>query len=326
MACLAFKVQVKELAMRVLITYDYGEKVFEAIRQLGYDLTYIPEQDLTPEDDLSDVQVLICYNPFQNINLQGLKALRVIMLSSIGVDQVPQALRQGEMIVTNNQGGYSPPMGEWIVMHLLMGLKKTRLLMNQQAAHQWQINTQVKELTRLNVGFLGTGTIAREAVKRLVGFEAHLIGFNSNGRTIPGFDRTYPLTSLEDHAPTLDALVVCLPATQETRGCVSESVLRLMKDDAILINVSRGQVMDEEALMAHLIRGKFSWCALDVFTEEPLSKDSPLWDLPQVAITPHNSWVSQFRNERRLTVILENLRRLIKNEPLTHIVDMKRGY
>ncbi len=313
--------------MKVLFTYHYGDEKMAEIKDMGYEVLYISEKKVENGPEVDEVEILCCYNPFDRIDITRMSRLEWIQLSSIGIDQLPkeEVIAQG-VTVTNNRGGYSIPMGEWVVGKLLEIYKQSPKLYEQQRAHQWKLSSEVRELFGKKIGFLGTGTIASETAKRLSGFEVERIGFNTTGHAENHFDACYALDRVEEHLPTLDAVVIALPATPSTRGFVNRERLALMADDAVLINIARGEILDEDALIDVLNTGKFSGVALDVVTEEPLDPTSPLWAFDRVLITPHNSWISEMRNERRFALIKENLRRYMVKEPLKNVVDIERGY
>ncbi len=312
--------------MKVLFTYDYGAATFQTIKALGYDVVYKSEKELT-DDNLIGVDVLACYDPFSRLSNAAYRDLSFIILSSTGINQLPEAVVLDDSIkVTHNRYGYAEPIAEWIVMMLLIGCRQLTGLFEQYQAKTWRMRTDLIELAGHHVVFLGTGNIARQAVKRLKPFGVEIVGVNRSGRRVEGFAETYPLTELNSILATADAVVVCLPQTGETENLIDQTVFSAIKDDAIFINISRGSVVDETALLTALQAGKFKFCALDVVKQEPLDSASPLWDFPQLLITPHNSWLSEKRNIRRLDYIMENLRRIADGRPLLYEANKKRGY
>ncbi len=311
--------------MKVLFTYNYGETAFQMISELGYEVIYKSEKTLT-DTDLVGVDVLVCYDPFRRLSATAYRDLSYIILSSTGINQLPEAVVASNIKVTHNRYGYATPIAEWIVMMLLVGHKQLSALIEQHQNKNWQIRTDLLEMTGRRIVFLGTGNIASQAVKRLTPFDVEIIGVNRSGRSVDGFAAIYPLSELENVLATADAVVVCLPQTAETEKLVATAALSAMKDDAIFINISRGSVVDETALLAALQAGKFSFCALDVVRQEPLDSASPLWNFPQLLITPHNSWLSEKRNNRRLDYIVENLRCIKNGRPLLYVANKKRGY
>lgn len=313
--------------MNVLFTYDYGREIFNQIEQMGYCIHLVKESDITHDMMFNDIDVLVCYHPFKQLNIDHLTSLKYILLSSTGFDQVPPALGLRQNItITNNRRGYCQPIGEWIVMMLLFGFKNMRHQFEKQQRRHWQLDTTLLELTDKRILFLGTGNIAGEAIKRLAGFNIVPIGVNTTGHAVDGLDRVYSLQELPTVLTDVDAVVISLPHTQATDNIVDDRFLAALKDDCILINVSRGGVLDETALMAHLGRERFRLCALDVVKEEPLAADHPLWQYPQVILTAHNSWLSEYRNSRRIAYTLENLRRIKLGEALLNTVNYMQGY
>ncbi len=312
--------------MKVLFTYDYGAAVFQQVADLGYDVVYKPEKQLT-DADLVGVDVLACYDPFKQLSAAAYRDLSHIILSSTGINQIPKSIVDaGRIAVTHNRYGYAVPIAEWIVMMLLVGHKQLKGLIEQQQQKNWHMRSDLLELSKRRIVFLGTGNIAAQAVKRLAPFEVELVGINRSGRPVDGYQKVYPLADMKAVLATADALVVCLPQTAETLNLVDGAALAALQDDAIFINISRGAVVDEAALIEVLRAGKFRLCALDVVKREPLAADSSLWQFEQVLITPHNSWLSAQRNSRRLVYIMENLKRIIAGQALLYQADIKRGY
>ena len=313
--------------MKAIFTYDYGNEKMDSIRKLGYDIEIIHESEIENNKTVNDAEILVCYNPFDRIDVSQMNKLKWIQLSSIGFDQLPEedVLGQG-ITVTNNQGGYSKPMGEWIVMNILEILKNRKAFYAKQEARVWKLDSGILELVDKKVAFLGTGTIAQEAAKRLQGFETHIVGFNTSGHEADHFDACYKIDDLETHLPELDVVVMTLPHTDKTHHFMNKARMDLMRDDSILINVSRGPNIDEEALIDALKHDKFLGAALDVYATEPLPMKSPLWAFDRVYLSPHNSWVSEMKNERRFKMIYKNMQNYIEGRPLMNRVNIARGY
>ena len=186
------------------------------------------------------------------------------------------------------------------------------------------MDTGLLELYGKKVHFLGTGTIAREAAKRLSGFDVHLTGYNRSGKIAQHFDRCIPAGEMNKTIGEAEVVVIALPSTASTHHLVDRELLDKMKEGSILVNIARGDIVDEKALIDSA--DKFLGIALDVFETEPLNEESPLWGMENVHISAHNSWISEMRNERRFDIILENLSRFIRGENLKNVVDIERGY
>ncbi len=313
--------------IKALFTFDYYEENIKKIEELGYEITYIKEENAYYNENIKDTEVLICYNPFSTLDISKLKKLKWIQVSSIGIDHVPKdiALSSG-ITVTNNKGGYKIPIGEWIVMNILNLLKNVSFFYNNQQQSRWRLNTKLLELYGKTVGFIGTGTIAMEAAKRLKGFEVNILGVNTSGRQVQYFDCCYSMEHINKVLADSDIVVLALPYTKETHQLIDENMFSYMKDNVFFINIARGTIVDEKALIKNLQSGKIAGAALDVFEEEPLPKSSPLRHMDNVMITPHNSWASEAGNERRTELIHENLKRYAHNQSLVNITDITKGY
>lgn len=313
--------------MKVVFTYDYGISDMKRIRDLGYEVTIISEHEITNTKEVNEADVLVCYNPFSKIDVSKMTNLKLIMLSSIGFDQLPfKNVEEQGITVTNNKGGYSIPMGEWIVMNILEIYKRSRRRYKCSIEKRWSMDTEVLEIFDKNVLFLGTGTIAMEGAKRLAGFGMHITGASKSGRTNEIFANVIKLSEAMHNLDTYDIVVCTLPHTEETEGLIDGAFLDGMKVGSALINVSRGDIVDEKALIKCLKSDKLLGVALDVFEHEPLSEDSELWDFDNVYLSSHNSWISERRNSRRFQYIYRNLKSYIEGSPLINVVDVKRGY
>lgn len=309
--------------MKALFTYSYGEEKMNSLKELGYEVLFEHERNLEYREEYSDVEVLVCYNPFKQLDIKKMKALKYIQLSSIGIDQLPEDIDPA-ILVANNHGGYSIPIGEWTVFKILEIYKDARYFYEKQKKHEWKINSHLLELKDKKIGFIGTGTLAMETAKRLQGFESEIIGFSQSGRSKLYFDQTYTMDYMNQMIPVLDIVVLAIPHTDKTYHLMSEQYIEMMKNGSVLINISRGQVLDEAALIRH--HEKFLGIALDVFETEPLPLEHPFWDMDNVYVTPHNCWVSEMRNDRRFEMIYENMKRFINGQDLMNKVDAKRGY
>ncbi|SDZ33304.1 Phosphoglycerate dehydrogenase [Proteiniborus ethanoligenes] len=299
----------------------------ERIRQLGYDIIEKSEKELYFSEELRDTEVLVCYNPFNTLDISKLPNLKWIQLTSVGIDQVPiDILKKNSITLTNNKGGYSIPIGEWIVLKLLEMYKNSKAFYQKQSQKIWKIDTSLLELYGKTIGFIGTGSIASEAAKRLKGFGVDILGLNTRGTKTEYFDKCYSIDKINEMVKLSDAIVVSIPHTEKTHNLLNEEVFQEMKNGVYLVNIARGSIIDERAMINNLKNGKIKCAALDVFEKEPLDKNNPLWEIENVIITPHNSWVSEMRDDRRFNIIYDNLKRYLSNQTLKNIVDLNKGY
>ncbi|MEA1974604.1 MAG: NAD(P)-dependent oxidoreductase [Bacillota bacterium] len=313
--------------MDILLTYNYGAEKIEAITNLGYNVILEHEKDLLYSERYKDVEILICYNPFKTLDISKMKKLKWIQLSSIGIDQLPiDKLRDREIIVTNNQGGYSKPMGEWVVLSILEIIKNKKEIFSNQIDKKWKMYSNLMELVNKKVLFLGTGTIAKESAKRLQGFECIIDGVNTSGKKNEHFNNIYKSEEIYSIISNYDVIISTLPKVKETFHFIDKKFLEQMKEDSILVNVSRGEIIDESELIIQLNKGKFIGVSLDVFENEPLMNTSKLWGFKRVYISSHNSWISEMKNERRYKIIYKNLVNYQEKKELINRVDFLRGY
>ncbi|MFV3013820.1 phosphoglycerate dehydrogenase [Clostridium botulinum] len=315
------------MSIKALFTYNYGKENMKKIESLGYDITIINEKEIQYKNNLKDTEVLVCYNPFNTLDISLMENLKWIQLSSTGVDQVPKDIvLKNNIIVTNNSGGYSIPIAEWIVLKTLELLKNSKEFYRKQENKIWKLDTSLLELCGKTIGFIGTGSIAKETAKRFSGFNVNILGVNTKGRDVEYFNKCYSKENIKEMVSKSDIVILSIPYTKETENLVDENILNSMKDGALFINISRGSIVDERKLIENLKLAKIKGAALDVFEEEPLFKDNPIWELDNAIITPHNSWISEKRNIRRFDIIYENLKNYKEGTKLKSVVNMNKGY
>ena len=210
----------------------------------------------------------------------------------------------------NAAGVYSVPMAEFAVCGILQLYKQSRFFAANQAQHKWEKHRGLLEISGKRVCILGCGGVGREIAKRLRAFGCHITGVNRTVRVLSDFDEVLPLDKLAETAAACDILVCCIALTPETRSIVSKEIFGCLHDGAIFVNVARGALADEAALTKWLQNG--GRAVLDVFEEEPLPESSPLWDMENVVLTPHNSFVGE-ENRARLWAVIST--RLIGDKP-----------
>lgn len=310
-----------------LFTYNYGKEKMKEIEELGYNVILKPEKDLEYSNELEDVEVLICYNPFETLDISKMKNLKWIQLSSIGVDQVQKekAVKQN-IIVSNNKGGYSIAISEWVISKILELCKHSYKFYKNKENKIWKMDTSLLELYGKTVGIIGTGTIGIETAKRLKPFGVNVFGVNTTGRKVEFFDKCFAKENTNEMLKECDIVVVLIPGTEETYHFVNERSFSAMKDGVFFINAARGSVVDERALIKNIQNKKIKGAALDVFEKEPLAEDSPFWNFENVIINPHNSWISEMKNVRKYNIIYENMKRYISGQKLLNVVDLYKGY
>ena len=258
-------------------------------------------------------------------------ALKWICTPYAGVDQFlkPGAFANPEAILSNSSGAYGVTIAEHTVMLLLDILRRQPEYRKIVAAKEWKRDLTVRSIRGSRITLLGTGDIGQETAIRMRAFSpANLTGVNRSGKN-PGnlFDRILTGNAWETVLPETDVLIISLPGTKEAYHMVGEKQLSLLPDGAVIINVGRGSVVDQAAMVKELKSGRL-FAGLDVFEQEPPAKDDPLWDLPNVLITPHTAGNMTLAHtvKRIAEMFLEDLERYCKGEQPVHLVDRNRGY
>jgi phosphoglycerate dehydrogenase-like enzyme len=268
------------------------------------------------------VDVVVCNSLFLYNDISKFNNLKLIQLTSSGLDRVPLSkINEQGILLSNALGVYSIPMAEWVILKILEIYKTTRFFEENQRRSEWSKKRDLFELYGKNVGIIGTGSVGSEIAKRLKPFGCNILGLNTSGTKREFFDECMKDNKLHKFLAQSDVVVLTLPLTDKSRDLINSDTLSLMKEDAILINVSRGGIVNEKDLIVHLENNKLRGVALDVFTEEPLPIYSPLWKSPKVLVTPHNSFVSDNISSRMFNLIYNNLWRFKENKVLENIVN-----
>lgn len=311
---------------KAIFTYEYGPENMRKIEDLGVEIVYSPEDCFQPSPEMEGAEMIVCYDPFQKIDLAKMGSLKWIQLVSKGVNHVPEVLRDSGKLITNNTQTTSIPIGEWIVTYILNAFKDLKAFNRHQLSREWIQERNVREIFGKTIGILGTGNIAREAAKRLRAFDAKILGVNTSGSSREFFDEVFCFDSMDAFWGRCDVIVSTLPSTPRTYHIINEKTIAQMKDGVTIVNISRGSVIDTEALLRANERGKFYSVSLDVFEEEPLPKDSPLWTTENIFVTPHTVMWSDLYYERCFDTVYKNFVKYLKGEPLNDLVDFAKGY
>ncbi|MEN2792347.1 D-2-hydroxyacid dehydrogenase [Sphingomonas oligophenolica] len=223
--------------------------------------------------------------------------------------------------LTSGAGIHSVPIAHYVLSHMLARVKRHRDHASQQTARIWAQLDQ-GELTGMTVGIAGFGSIGAEVARLCKAFGMHVRVCRREAVLPSDADAVHAPAELDDMARQCDFLVIAVPLTAQTAGMVTSAVLRAMKPGAGLINVARGPVVDEPALVAGLRAGSPAFAILDVATVEPLPEESPLWGMPNVTITPHDSAWSPLAYQRLGDLFCDNLARFAAGKPMRNIVHM----
>lgn len=308
--------------MKVLCcnTPRFEDEVMETFKKDGIDIQHINIEDVGQIDiDKDSIEMIIGTSYASKINPLEFKNLKTIQLSSAGFDMIDlPLLKQRGISVCNASGIYSIPIAEWVVGKVLEVYKDSRTLYQHLEKKQWVKSRDMQELSDKKAIVFGTGSIGVEIAKRLNPFVIKVDGVNSNGRDVEGFYQCYPLDSVYSVLKNYDILLFALPSNSATIRYVNSTFLSKCKEDAVLINVGRGTLIDEAALIDSLKEDKFFSVVLDVAQKEPLPSDSELYTFQRVIISPHNSFGSHKISQRLKELFVKNIYQTYRKEPLVN--------
>ena len=250
---------------------------------------------------------------------------------SAGVEQLlfPE-LVESPVVVTNARGVFKRPLAEFVIAAMLYFYKRIRRLVESQKAHRWD-DFMVDWTRGKTMGVLGYGEIGRECAILAKGLGVNIFATRRNpelSANDPILDRIFPSSDLHEMLRLVDVVLAAAPLTPETHHMIAEPEFRVMKPSAIVMNVGRGPVIDEAALVRALQQKQIAGAALDVFEVEPLPENHPFWDMDNVLISPHCTDRTHDPDWLDLSAqcFVENFRRYTSGQPLENVVDKKAGY
>lgn len=262
------------------------------------------------------------------------KKLRWIHSPAAAVHQLMFAeLRESEIVLTNAREVHGPVVAEHVIALIFALAKKIPQSALLQQKHLWGQQIlwdevpRIREVAGATLGLIGLGSIGRAVVKNAKALGMRVVAVREHPeKGSEGADEVWRPAQINEVFRQSDYVVLAAPVTEDTKAIANSERLALMKSDACLINVGRGPLVDESALCAALSAKKIGGAALDVFPKEPLAADSPLWDIPNLLITPHTAALTEKLWDRHYALFAENLRRYLSGENLLAVVDKRKGY
>ncbi len=333
------------IALSPILSARYRSRDLERIREAapGARLITLSPEGLT-DAPLEDVEVLLrgwlSADAFDRLLVRAPR-LAWVHSASAGVERaLTPAARERGVVITNARGVFSRPIAEYVLMMMLAVVRRLPQLLELQRERTWQ-PLEGAELRDVTVGIVGLGSIGRAVGALATAFGCRVIATRrradaGSAPVTPDpeagslgelmLDRVLGPEGLTELLGESDFVVLAAPLTPETERMISAEALAAMKPGSWLINVARGRLVDERALLRALRDGPIGGAVLDTFTDEPLQPSSPFYDLPNVIVTPHTSWSSGRVLDRSVGLFCDNLRRFAAGEPLLNVVDPSAGY
>jgi len=313
--------------IKILITYrGLSEKHIQQIREVSSRIVVTVAAEKEDIESVEDAEII--FGPFDRETLLQAKRLKWVQVPSAGVDRTMSPDFIGsEVVLTSSSGIHRTPMSEIAVAMMLMLAKRLHKFMRFQLERRWE-RIVPDELAGKTLGILGLGNVGMETAwkAKCLGMKVLALDRQRRMRRPTYVDRLVGPEDLDFLLSESDYLVVAVPLTKETYHMIAERELRLLKPSAHVINIARGAVVDNNALVKALKEGWIAGAGLDVFEEEPLPKDSPFWELENVIITPHIGGAMPQYEDRAVEIFCENLRRYLANRPLLNEIDKEAGY
>ncbi|MGN0567912.1 MAG: NAD(P)-dependent oxidoreductase [Acutalibacteraceae bacterium] len=299
--------------MKLLVTgaVNWSKNHLNIFEQAGHEVVFACDEKVSLEMqniDPSQFEGVICNGLFLYNDIKRFTRLRFIQLTSAGYDRVPlEYINDRKIKIFNARDVYSVPMAEFAVCGVLSLYKQMRFFMDNQKIHRWEKKRNLLELSGKTVCIIGCGSVGRACAVRFEAFGCYVVGVSRTKKSYIGFDKVEDLAALPYILPESDIVVLAVPLTDETYHMFSFEQFEKMKCNSLLVNISRGAVVNTEALLNAIESGKLLGAVLDVFEEEPLEQSSRLWDFDNVIITPHNFFVGERNEDRMFDVVIKNL-------------------
>ncbi len=315
---------------KITTTFPLKEKHLAPILGMGEVEVEVYSSIEEARNRLKDTEILLTYgedlSPEVLAKSQNLRWIQVI---SAGLDKMPfEYLKtRPDILVTNARGMHGGPMAEFTIGAILLLARKSLEILENQKKHLWDRSVRVEEIAGAVLGIVGAGSIGQTIARKAKVFDMKVLGLNTDGRPVEGIDVMYARSGLHDLLRESDYVVVVTPLTPATRDMFGEAEFRAMKPSAYFINIGRGELVQEDALLKALHEKWIRGALLDVFRQEPLPADSPLWDAPNCVVVPHLSGRSPKYIERAMEIFRHNLNVYLKKQGhFINVVDVHKGY
>lgn len=298
--------------MNLLITGAWQGAIenINKLEKMGHMISFLQFEKDELQCDYEWVEGVICNSLFLYHPIENFVNLRYIQMTSAGYDRIPmEYVEEHNIEIYNARGVYSIPMAEFAICGVLQIYKQSAFFRDNQNNHHWEKHRGLLELNGKNVCIVGCGSVGTECAKRFQAFNCNIVGVDLYPKSDKNYRKIVCIDKFAEILPKADILILTLPLTATSKHLLNSECFALMKEGAILVNIARGGLCDTLALETALDK-QLGGAVLDVFDEEPLDEKSRLWDMENVLISPHNSFVGEGNLSRLNKVILDNARRL----------------
>lgn len=298
--------------MNLLITgaWQGALENIKKLEKMGHIISFLQFENDELQCDYEWVEGVICNSLFLHHPIENFVNLRYIQMTSAGYDRIPmQYVEEHNIEIYNARGVYSIPMAEFAICGVLQIYKQSAFFRDNQNNHRWEKHRGLLELNGKNVCIVGCGSVGTECAKRFRAFNCNIDGVDLYPKCDKNYRKIVYIDKFTEILPKADILILTLPLTATSKHLLNSECFALMKEGAILVNIARGGLCDTLALERALDK-QLGGAVLDVFDEEPLDEKSRLWDMENVLISPHNSFVGEGNLSRLNKVILDNARRV----------------
>lgn len=314
--------------MNILFTFPVKEYLMEELRR-DFPEVQFNFSSMKDVDALKAAEVVVTYG--EDLKVESLElavSLKWLMVASAGLEKMPlKEIGERGIFLTNVRGIHKTPMAESAIAHILALKRSLPWIYQQQVKKEWSRKSGSSELYGSVALILGPGAIGGEIGRHLQGFGVHTIGCNRSGQPATYMDEMISFEQLPDKLPEADILISVLPSTKETRGLLSYAHFVQMKEDAIFMNLGRGDLIKEEELIRALEERQIGYAVLDVYENEPIGENHPFWTMDNVIVSPHVSSHSSEYVPRSIEIFKHNLRVwLNKEDNFVNVIETEKGY
>lgn len=314
--------------MKILINTEITSEHRQQIEAVSEQLHIIEAQNSAEAlRNIGDTDVV--FGGFNRTLFENAKQLKWVQVLSAGVDGLlfPEFV-QSDVVLTSAKGFVGPHLADqaWaLILGLLRGIGRS--VRERTWDNRMSIRLATWELSERTLGIVGLGGTGIDVARRAQGFDMRTIAVDPETVEAPSFvHEVWQMNRFHELLAQSDVVAICAPLTPETHGMFDDAAFQAMQSHALLVNVTRGKIIDGPALLRALNNGSIGGAGLDVTPEEPLPTDSPLWDMPNVIITPHVAGGSPIRLDRTVGLFCDNLERILVGKPLLSVIDKEKGY